>query len=445
MYNREDLQNRVEIAISDIHKLNIVKQIRERALFQLKEYFDSNKILQILNKMIPIQTLSENELINLCTFLRRNGILNINPSEYWTDIEQTTASNDRVKMNQYSNIQTLNLQNVLKIDGFNTQYVTQLSYEQLANLLNVGLISYNFATQRRARVIKVRNRVERVASINMDNVQAIKNEILNGTFQTNTITLNIRATGKEMFSYSSENMSLSIPISKEDNSIDCIDGYHRLKAIQLAYSENKNIEGSMIVSIKNLTLEQARYFILQESKGTLNNQHDLELYDMSGNIAKLIHEINTYNNKNNILYNSITSENNNANTLIFYDVFAEILQISFGDLLNESNVIELYKLKQFIVDVYSIVYSLICKRFNANTVRELTGLPVDQMVMSGFLFIAHEMYVSNNKEVDVQKLEKIVKKIDFNDDRLTYNNFNDKYDVNRYTKAWIKLAKVKLK
>ena len=227
MYNREDLQNRVEIAISDIHKLNMAKQIKERMLFQLKEYFDTNKTLQILNKMIPIQTLSENELINLCTFLRRNGILNINPSDYWTEIEQTTASNDRIKINKYSNIQTLNLQNVLKIDGFNTQYVTQLSYEQLANLLNVGLISYNFATQRRARVIKVRNRVERVASINMDNVQAIKNEILNGTFQTNTITLNIRATGKEMFSYSSENMTLNIPIS-EDNSIDCIDGYHRL-------------------------------------------------------------------------------------------------------------------------------------------------------------------------------------------------------------------------
>ena len=444
MYNREDLQNRVEIAISDIHKLNMAKQIRERMLFQLKEYFDSNKTLQILNKMIPIQTLSENELINLCTFLRRNGILNINPSEYWTEIEQTTASNDRIKINKYSNIQTLNLQNVLKIDGFNTQYVTQLSYEQLANLLNVGLISYNFATQRRARVIKVRNRVERVASINMDNVQAIKNEILNGTFQTNTITLNIRATGKEMFSYSSENMSLSIPIS-EDNSIDCIDGYHRLKAIQLAYGENNNIKGSMIVSIKNLTVEQARYFIIQESKGTLNNQHDIELYDMSGNIAKLTHEINTYNNKNNILYNSITSENNNANTLIFYDTFAEILRLSFGDLLNEADTIEIYKLKQFIVDVYSIVYSLICKRFNVNSVQELTGLPADQMFMCGFLFVAHEMYVSNNNEVDVQKLEKIVRKIDFNDDKLTYTNFNDKYDVNRYVKAWIKLAKVKIK
>lgn len=444
MYNREDLQNRVEIAISDIHKLNMAKQIKERMLFQLKEYFDSNKTLQILNKMIPIQTLSENELINLCTFLRRNGILNINPSDYWTEIEQTTASNDRIKINKYSNIQTLNLQNVLKIDGFNTQYVTQLSYEQLANLLNVGLISYNFATQRRARVIKVRNRVERVASINMDNVQAIKNEILNGTFQTNTITLNIRATGKEMFSYSSENMSLSIPIS-EDNSIDCIDGYHRLKAIQLAYGENNNIKGSMIVSIKNLTVEQARYFIIQESKGTLNNQHDIELYDMSGNIAKLTHEINTYNNKNNILYNSITSENNNANTLIFYDTFAEILRLSFGDLLNEADTIEIYKLKQFIVDVYSIVYSLICKRFNVNSVQELTGLPADQMFMCGFLFVAHEMYVTNNNEVDVQKLEKIVRKIDFDDDRLTYTNFNDKYDVNRYVKAWIKLAKVKIK
>ena len=444
MYNREDLQNRVEMTISDIHKLNIVKQIRERMLFQLKEYFDSNKILQILNKMIPIQTLSENELINLCMFLRRNGILNINPSDYWTEIEQTTASNDRIKMNQYSNIQTLNLQNVLKIDGFNTQYVTQLSYEQLANLLNVGLISYNFATQRRAKVIKVRNRVERVASINMDNVLDIKNEILNGTFQINTITLNIRATGKEMFSYSSENMALSIPIS-EDNSIDCIDGYHRLKAIQLAYSENKNIKGSMIVSIKNLSVEQARYFILQESKGTLNNQHELELYDMSGNIAKLIHEINSYNNKNNILYNSITSKNNDVNTLIFYDVFAEILQLSFGDLLNEADTIELYKLKQFIVDVYSIAYSLICKRCNVSSVRELTGLPIDQMFMSGFLFVAYEMYTSNNKEVDVQKLEKIVRKIDFNDDKLTYTNFNDKYDVNRYVKAWIKLAKVKTK
>ena len=74
MYNREDLQNRVEMTISDIHKLNMAKQIRERMLFQLKEYFDSNKTLQILNKMIPIQTLSENELINICMFLRRNGI-----------------------------------------------------------------------------------------------------------------------------------------------------------------------------------------------------------------------------------------------------------------------------------------------------------------------------------------------------------------------------------
>ena len=74
-----------------------------------------------------------------------------------------------------------------------------------------------------------------------------------------------------------------------------------------------------------------------------------------------------------------------------------------------------------------------------------TGVAVDQMVMSGFLFVAHEMYVTNNKEVDIQKLEKIVRKIDFDDDKLTYTNFNDKYDVNRYVKAWIKLAKVKTK
>lgn len=437
--DREELINQILFAITDIHASGDVIKVQNRATSKLNKYFTRKKIIQILNKSLSLAMLSDSEIYNISRFLVDNKYLDINLSEYFTDEEMTKAVSEVVNLiNEYEE-RVVFKDVVFNDDEIKPQFTGFISYQDIAKMYEAGVLNYNFATQRKAKIIKYRNRVERIPSVNEQNVSEIKEDVTKGLFEENTITLNIRPTGDNLYNYNPETKRLEI---NTDALIDVIDGYHRISGIHDAWKANKNIKGKMVLLIKNISIDKARYFIRQESKGTLNNQEEMRLYDSSSNLAKLINDINTNSNSTNILFNKITSGNNTENTLIIYDIFAYVMDKSWTKKLSKTSIRELMKITNFICDFYSIAYECIMEKFSVKEIEQLkdieNNISLDPMFMSGLLFPAVKMYEENNGNIDIDSIEKMVNKINYElvDNDYTYENQNEDYQINRYIKAW---------
>lgn len=441
--NRTELENELALGIQKIHESRKIKDVKSVAMTQLRKYFYHQKILQILNYGVPFSTLSDSELYHIGLLLSDCKILNIDLSEYFTDDEITYAVNDTITfLRDYSREVTFkNMQ--FNGDEDKQEYVGFISYEDIAVMFEGGVFNYNFATQRRAKIIKIRNKTERIATINTRNVNQIKEEVLRGRFEGNTITLNIRPTPEEVFLYSPTNGDLTIDL--RTTFIDTIDGYHRINGIHKAWKENKHVKGSMIILIKHVDIPQARYFIAQEAKGTLNNQDDVRYYDMSSNMAKLISDINKYTNPNNILNGKITTGNDFDKTMIFYEVFAQSMDIAWAKTLNKASSLTLLSIKEFICDFYSMMYELFVKKHKVSSFEELSGTRLlDQMFMSGLLIPAHKMYNENDGAISVDGMKNIADRLyrkletkDIYD--YSYTDKDNEEEMDTYIKSWKKV------
>ena len=435
--NRTELEKEINYAITKMHEDYTIDQIKDEAAEALKDYFNKPRTIHILNRGVSLQTLSELDLYNIALFLRDKDKIDIDLQEYFTDTEISEAVIPRViDIHEYDNGVILN--DVLYSgDELNKQYTAILSYETIAKMHECNAFGYNFATQRRAITTECKNRYIREIAINMKSVSEIKKQVLNGAFQTNTITLNIRKTGMEKFNYDPK--SKQLVIQKLDTNIDIIDGYHRANGIHQAWKENRKIEGSMIVNIKNLTVEEARSFIAQESLGTINNAEEVSLYDPKSNIAKLIKDINRDSSSNNILNGKISMGVEDRDCLIFYEIFSRNLKSSWGKILEDVSPIEMMEIKDFICTFYSIAYELIMRDRDVKTLEELKGdIVLNQTFLCGMLYAAKKMYSQNNSNIRLDEIKKMVKKLESENkkDKYIYKDEKDRHQVVPYEKAW---------
>lgn len=435
--NREELIKAILYSIVKIHESGNIQDIQDKATRDMSEYFNRVKIIQIVNMNLRISDLTDSDLYNLSLFLCDNNLMNdIELDDYFFETEINEAINNIVDtVNEYQ--ERVIFKNVeYNENDLKPQYSFWLSYQEIAKLHDANILNYNFATQRKAAWIKYKNSYIRIPTVNETNVKEIKQEILNGLFEENTLTLNIRPTGEDLFEYVPETKTLII---NSEAFIDIIDGFHRITAIHDAWKENPNIKGKMNIIMKNINIPKARRFIAQESKGTLNGQEEMMLYDPSSNLAKLIEGINTDPSNENILFNGITTGNGVQNTLVLYDIFSEVMKMSWYKKLNEMDIVELEEAKGFIVKFYGMTYNIIKKKIGVNDIKGLKDtIALDQTFISGFLFPSLEMYNNNNCQVDTTKIKKMVNKLDFtmNNNKYTYENQNDSYEIGKYIKAW---------
>lgn len=439
--NRTELEDRLSSYIMDAVRNRKIKDIKTRAMTNLKDYFHTQKITQILNYNCPLSTLSDSELYHITLLMKDSGY-DEDLSEWFTDSEINEATKNRFAATEdYSEAVTFK---DMRFNGNEDkpQWVGFISYQDIAKMFEGGVFNYNFATQRKARVVKIWDRTERIATINNKNVSEITKEVLLGKFEENTITLNVRITDGEVYMYNPDNGDLTIDLNT--TLVDTIDGYHRINGIYKAWLKDKNIKGMMTILIKHIDTPQARYFIAQEAKGTLNNQGDVRYYDVNSNMAKVINNINADDNANNVLFNRITMGTDAENTLIFYEVFANVMEMTWWETLNKSNTREIRRISDYLVEFYSVIYEELIDKCGVDKIDDLkeTGL-LDQMFISGLLIPAFKMYVENGKIVD-KKIDKIIDRLysKMKNSELkeyTYVDKDNNNEIADYKKAWTKI------
>ena len=284
-------------------KKDVLKNINEEFL---RKRLNMRIPIQLVNGM-ELTSLKKIELIGVVEALYNTGYTKFNPSNYFSDIE----------INKYNNyigekekeVDIIEFDNVTikpSGDGFFIPYVP-ISY--IHDLVEDRLISYNFETQRNAKIKKIGEGFIKQINVNKRSVEEIKDLYLNNNAFVTTITLNL--TGSEEdggINYDKENRKLYIKLGS-DMTLDCIDGWHRLSGITKAIEEAKlkevSLEGYINISIETFTVEDARNFIyLNEKKNNIDKDFTKTLNNDDYNVyAK---EINKFGNgTNNLLYNNI--------------------------------------------------------------------------------------------------------------------------------------------
>lgn len=228
-----------------------------------------------------------------------------------------------------------------------------------------------------------------------------------GEFSTDTIILNILANSQDRIEY--ENGDLTI---FEGTEVDIIDGWHRLKAMEMVMEEDPEFEGYMNVNFKNYTLKRA-----QEALGQFNtvNPFDKVLsrhYSEKGherNIAKRLQD-------NSALQGKITIRvrvDKKLGQITNMDVLSKSIDQSF-DIQNDLDEELVYEhLKKF----FGILINSYPKEFKTDMVNTLKDSWFNHHNSTVFhITIASRLYKKYGKDFPIEEVTRIVDAINWKKD-----------------------------
>ena len=397
-------------------KKNILKSITEEFL---KKKLNMRIPMQLINGM-ELTNLKKIELIGIVEALYGEGYQVFKPSNYFNDIEISKYNTYIGDMDK--EIDVIEFNNVIispNGDGFFIPYVP-ISY--IHDLVEDRLISYNFETQRNAKIKKVGEGFIKKINVNKRSVEEIKELYLNNKAFVTTITLNLTGSDSEgNIGYDEANKTLHIQLNG-DLTLDCIDGWHRLsgitKAVEEAKIKEKQIEGYINVAIETFTTEEARNFIfLNEKKNNIDKDFTKTLSNDDYNVyAK---ELNKFGNKtNNLLYDNIAID------YATYKVrHSRTTQYVVADALRDSNFdISILKRKKDIVKLAEDV-NFVCEYIKAYKYEDDEEKFNNSVYNSNYMYY---IYITVVKDKNIEELEKVCETLINNEETLKRLGLNAK-------------------
>ncbi|MDD4779158.1 MAG: hypothetical protein PHT02_00945 [Tissierellia bacterium] len=238
----------------------------------------------ILNTTIPIQTQS---LAVLClismSLYETTKESKINPENYFLPEEIETAN--KLKREIELPKDYIEINNILQVAD--DQWVTVMSYQQIAELFADGKVRYNKETQRNTVYKEYNNKIIEAININKISVKEIKDLMLHGLFIPNMLTFNILATGEEKFEINDRNKSIKVY-----SDLDSIDGFHRNLSLIESIVENSKIKANFIVNITNFNVDKCHRFIVQEDKRNKIDKKYIQTINVESLENKIVKTLN---------------------------------------------------------------------------------------------------------------------------------------------------------
>lgn len=189
--------------------------------------------------------------------LTANG--NLKPDQWFTTKEISYAKKELMNNTETNRIMLpIALENVEMVSIDN--YITKIKMSDLVQWFHSQLIIYDFDTQRSAKFKTGKNGVVPVPDINLKSVVDIADNMLNGTYLEDMITLNIYSDETEAVDYNSKSRLLTV---NEQAVISILDGFHRLQGGVRACATNPELEQMMILSIRSYDTDTAKKYFGQ--------------------------------------------------------------------------------------------------------------------------------------------------------------------------------------
>lgn len=240
----------------------------------------------ILTKRISLSELSDFDI-----FILFDGILSVcttprkKINDYFTDDEINFYSSQKFKVKKKAKFPL----KFKMIEVGSDQWIGKTSAKELVDLRNGGIIRYNTNIQRTMRRgIRGKSEEYRIME-NKSATRSIRESMQNDTFISNTITLNIPDDAESIFNYNPETMELVI---KKANSLDIIDGFHRLIALEQASNMDSKFDYIMELRITNYSESKGQRFVYQEDQKTKMSKIDSDSFNIEDESVKTVKRLN---------------------------------------------------------------------------------------------------------------------------------------------------------
>lgn len=325
--------------------------------------FSRGRSIGIFTKHTPLSFFNNIELcLIIIYFYAITKEYKIKPEDWFNEGEILEAESFRYVDEE--KITRIVLHNVDQINEY--QWIcTKETYQNIARFMGNGLISYNMRTQRQPIVRRHGNKIIKTANIKPAKVEAIKKEMLAGTFNANVITWNIRkATGLERFKYNSKDRTLTIEVDENTN-VDVIDGANRTAGFLKAVEVKPDINGVTLVMVYYVDEEKARQIIHQEAKAEPLDEEFVSTFDISDVNMQVVKNINSTQSMNEMFGRIGTAkEINSENKLVTFETLSKTIDYIYN--LKDKPIIEARSVEKFLIQLFNIVVGIHYSDFNEN-------------------------------------------------------------------------------
>lgn len=284
------LEERLEKVISERNRDHYTEgNIKEK----IKEHgFEITEVTKIWKSPKSIESISEVLLYLITKYLyEETGEESINPESFYTEAEIRDGNNAIHFKNDERISFPLVFEKVLK--NRDDQYITVVPIQRIKQLIDNGLVTYNFNTQRNAKhKLDKKENLIKIPNTNPKSVAEITELIKNDDFIPNTISLNLLQDGNDKFTYDERSMELTM----YSGQINPVDGWHRDKAIVAALldakKKGKTIELNMELRLTNWDEGRCKQFIDQEDHHNKINKRYIQSEIRSDKSNKVVARIN---------------------------------------------------------------------------------------------------------------------------------------------------------
>ena len=269
----------VTLLTDDLKKVNAIIYCKQ------KYEYPESRLLDFLTKRMTLSEGSDWDLFVVFDTIMSQIPTKNKLTTYFTETEINEYSSTKYKKPKKTGF-PLKFKMIAIADD---QWIGRITARELVLLRNAGVIRYNKNIQRTMRR-GYRGRTEEYRiTENKKSIREIKNSMQAGTFISNTITLNIPDDVESEFKYDEDSMILTITKAK---SLDIIDGFHRLVALEQAANMDKKWDYPMELRISNYSEGKGQRFVYQEDQKTKMRKIDSDSFNVEDEAVKWVSRLN---------------------------------------------------------------------------------------------------------------------------------------------------------
>jgi len=183
----------------------------------------------------------------------------LNPEHFFNAAEIRLALHHKADITPSATLPYTFESKFVKVDD--QDYVGRITGEELLKLVDARLVGYNFEAQRNP--VYKNNSVVMEPSINKKSVTEISGYIGSDHYLPDTITLNIYSEQVQPYAYNEKKMTFTV---NRDVGIDILDGFHRIRGLELARTMGKSTDVVFNLALKSYDNETARRYFARISK-----------------------------------------------------------------------------------------------------------------------------------------------------------------------------------
>lgn len=242
-----------------------------------KHNIPNEQVIDLLNQRMQVAAVDEKVAFAI------GEVFNIDLEKYYSPDEIKTLSKWKQEIIKFKFPLEFNMKQIS-----DDQWIGATSVSELMKLRDSQIINYNENTQRIMKRLEKGNEEFYSIHLNIKAIKSIEQLYLNGTYISNTITLNMPE--ETIFKYNQNSGLLTI---KKMDHFDITDGYHRYIAMSNCYNLNPDFDYPMILCITNYSEDKCRQMIWQEDQKTKMAKVDSNSLNLQSSANKVVQKLNT--------------------------------------------------------------------------------------------------------------------------------------------------------